>query len=330
MRSPDPALSSPPTSSRRVPAGPPGGSPLRLHAEPSPAAAPRRVVAGRLVLAGFLTLLVGVNLVGLPYYLAPRAEQVRDPLRFWFRPSGYVGQTAGLVALALFLFLWLYPLRKRFRWLGFTGAIPRWLEVHVLAAFGLPLLVATHAAWKFDGVIGLGFWAMLVVWASGLVGRYLYVRIPRSQAGVELTIEEIVAQRQALVEELARRSGLDPHVMERMLGTGTPPAAGLGLWRTFRRMLADDRARRGAARRLRKELRRRAPIRRGGDAAALREVVRLANREMALVQQSRMLGATQNILRFWHVAHRPLAVTALAAVLIHVVVVVAVGATWLW
>ena len=51
---------------------------------------------------------------------------------------------------------------------------------------------------------------------------------------------------------------------------------------------------------------------------------------MALVQQSRMLEATQNILRFWHVAHRPLAVTALVAVLIHVVVVVSLGATWFW
>jgi hypothetical protein len=43
-----------------------------------------------------------------------------------------------------------------------------------------------------------------------------------------------------------------------------------------------------------------------------------------------MLGATQNILRFWHVAHRPLAITALVAVLIHVAVVVSLGATWFW
>jgi hypothetical protein len=282
------------------------------------------------VLAALLTLLAGVNLVGLPYYLAPRAEQVRDPLRLWFRPSGYIGQAAGLIALAIFLFLWLYPLRKRARWLAFTGAIPRWLDVHVLAALGLPLLVATHAAWRFDGVIGLGFWAMLVVWASGLVGRYLYTRIPRSQAGVELTLEEIVTQRKVMVEEIARQSGLDLDLVERMLGTGPPPPAGLGFWRTVRRMLADDRARRRAARRLRQELRRRAPSRRAGDAAGVREVLRLANREMALMQQSRMLGATHDILRFWHVAHRPLAITALVAVLIHVAVVIAVGATWLW
>ena len=329
MRPNGPAPTTPPVPESRAAAAAGGRAPLRLHTAPR-ASPPRRRSRGRLAVAALLTLLAGVNLLGLPYYLAPRAEQVRDPLRAWFRPSGYVGQTAGLLALAIFLFLWLYPLRKKFRWLAFTGAIPRWLEVHVLAALGLPLLVATHAAWKFDGVIGLGFWALMVVWASGLTGRYLYARIPRSQAGVELTIEEIAAQRQALVEEIAQRSGFDPSEVQGMLSPGPPPPAGLGFRRTLGRMLADDRARRRAARRLRHELRRRTPLRRAGDTADIREVLRLAHREMSLVQQSRMLGATHDILRFWHVAHRPLAITALAAVLIHVAVVVAVGATWLW
>jgi hypothetical protein len=293
--------------------------------------AQRRVrPVARAIAALFIVLLAALNLFGMPYYLEPRAEQVRDPLHAWLKPSGWLGQGAGVLALTIFLFLWLYPLRKKFRWLAFTGAIPKWLDVHVLAAISLPLLVATHAAWRFDGVIGLGFWAMMVVWASGLVGRYLYARIPRSRAGVELTIEEIGAQRLALLEEIARRSGLGIEVVERMLSTGPAPTADLGLWRSFGRMVADDWRRRRAARRLRREILRRTPRRRAGDSAALREVVRMANREMALVQQSRMLGATQNVLRFWHVAHRPLAVTALAAVLIHVAVVVGVGATWLW
>jgi hypothetical protein len=43
-----------------------------------------------------------------------------------------------------------------------------------------------------------------------------------------------------------------------------------------------------------------------------------------------MLAATHRVFRFWHVAHRPVAVTALVAVVVHVVVVVAFGATWLW
>lgn len=278
----------------------------------------------------FIILLAALNLFGTPYYMEPRAEQVRDPLHAWLKPSGWLGQGAGVLALTIFLFLWLYPLRKRFRWLAFTGSIANWLDVHSLAALGLPLLVAMHAAWRFGGVIGLGFWAMMVVWASGLVGRYLYSRIPRSQAGVELTLEEIGAQRQAMLEEIAARSGLGLVAIEAALAADPSPTRGLGLWPTFRRMIADDLRRRQAAKALRREIQRRRPLQRRSDMNALREVVRLASREMALLQQARMLGATHNILRFWHVAHRPLAITALAAVIIHVAVVVSLGATWFW
>ena len=281
--------------------------------------------------AALLTIVVaGLNVFGARYYLESRAEQVRDPLHAWLKPSGYLGQSAGIVALAIFLFLWLYPLRKKFRWLGFTGSIAKWLDVHSVAALGLPLIVAMHAAWRFGGVIGLGFWSMMVVWASGIVGRYLYSRIPRSQVGVELTIDEIATQRQTLLEEIAQRSGLEVTAIDAALEADPTPTDGLGLWQTFRRMIADDLRRRRAARTLRQEIRRRRPLHRRGDAAALREVLRLANREMALMQQARMLGATQNILRFWHVAHRPLAVTALVAVVVHVIVVVSLGATWFW
>ena len=314
---------------RRRSAGPAAPASVRLHT-PARRAPKKPRSAAPVVAAVFAVLLLGLNLFGLQYYLLPKAEQVRSPLHVWLRPSGYIGQGAGVVALAIFLFLWLYPLRKKFRWLAFTGALSKWLDVHSLAALGLPLLVAAHATWKFGGVIGIGFWSMMVVWASGIVGRYLYARIPRSQAGVELTIEEIGAQRQALLEEIAQRSGLDATAIESVLDADPTPTAGLGPWQTVRRMVADDLRRRRAAAELRRRIQRTRPMNRRDDAAMLTEVLRLANREMALVQQSRMLEATQNVLRFWHVAHRPLAVTALAAVLIHVAVVVSLGATWFW
>ena len=57
----------------------------------------------------------------------------------------------------------------------------------------------------------------------------------------------------------------------------------------------------------------------------IRDRVRLASQEMSLEQQSRMLEATHRVFRFWHVAHRPFAVTAMVAVIIHIVVVLAVG-----
>lgn len=275
-----------------------------------------------------VTGLIAVNLLGLPYYRLSLGERVRSPLHAWFKPSGYVGQTAGLLALAMFLFLWLYPLRKRFRWLAFTGAVGRWLDVHVTVALALPLLLAIHAGWRFEGLIGLGFVSILVVCASGVIGRYLYTRIPRSRSGIELNIEEVAAERRSLITVIAGSTGLNPMEIERSLNQSTRPYTGLGVLGTLRRMVADDFARWRIAR----ELRRTWSRQQGGrvDQEAIRKAVALASREMALTQQSRMLAATHQVFRYWHVAHRPFALAALGAVLIHVVVVLLLGVTWLW
>jgi hypothetical protein len=95
-------------------------------------------------------------------------------------------------------------------------------------------------------------------------------------------------------------------------------------------MLQDDFARRRAVRQLVAEWRRSTRGRSRPPAAILAEVKRLARREMQLSQQIRMLSATLRVFRFWHVAHRPFAMTAFLAVTVHVVVVIALGATWFW
>lgn len=289
----------------------------------------RRRRGGRVLLALLVTALVGICTVGAPYYLRPMAGRVRSPWHLWLKSSGYIGQSAGLLALALFLFLWLYPLRKKFRWLAFTGAVARWLDAHVLAALALPLLVAVHAAWRFTGVIGLGFWSMMLVWVSGIVGRYIYARIPRGKAGVELTLDEITRRRAMLLDQIALQSSLDRATVEQILAPAPMPGR-LGVWGTLKRMVADDFARRRAERRLRKAWEARGPRRRTADRAIIRSVLRLARQEIALAQQMRMLDATQAVFRYWHVLHRPVAIAALVAVLVHVAVVVALGATWLW
>lgn len=307
----------PPRTSVPVPRAP-------VTARPSPLPATPRG------LTFLLLLLIAISALGTPYYLASTAERVRSPWHLWLRPSGYVGQTAGIIALLIFLFLWLYPFRKKYRWLAWTGSMSRWMDTHVLVALALPLIAAIHASWRFEGLIGLGYLSMLVVCASGIAGRYLYVRIPRGQSGLELSAEETAAQRDALILQIATQTGLTVDEIEATLRPDPSPTDGLGVFQSIGRMLRDDLVRRRAARKLRSLVESRNGTSRRLDRRALRTVLRLANREMALTQQARMLEVTHRLFRYWHVAHRPFAITALVAVLIHVGVVVALGATWFW
>jgi hypothetical protein len=279
----------------------------------------------------FFGLLAALHAVGWPYYVADAATRVRHPLHPWLKPSGYVGQAAGLLTFALFAFMWLYPLRKRVRWLARFGTMAGWLEVHIVAGLVLPFVGAVHAAWRFQGVIGVGYAALLTVCLSGVVGRYLYTRIPRSHAGIELDLDQIRAQQRALVLDIASATGLPAQEIERGLAEMQPaPAASSvrgGIAATFAGLVAGDLRRWTAGARLRRRWRSVGAGPRGR--SALRRAVRLARREIALTQRARMLEATRRVFRFWHVAHRPFALTAFVAVTIHVVVVVVLGVTWL-
>jgi hypothetical protein len=283
----------------------------------------------RLVVAALLGL-IAANLVGLPYFLLPAGERLRNPFHPWLKSTGIVGQSAGIVALTLFLFLWLYPLRKRWRALAFTGALGRWLDLHIAAGLCLPLLSALHAGWRFDGLIGLGFWAMFLVFLSGLVGRYLYTRIPRSRVGLELTMAEVNTRRKELLGEIETVTGLEANVLKQVLATDPTPFVRQSLPRTLLRLLTDDLARWRAVWALRRHCRAAHASGKGPGPATLNRILKLARRQMALGQQLRMLEATHKVFRFWHVAHLPVAITALLAVLIHVTVAVVLGVTWFW
>ena len=257
----------------------------------------------------------------------PIGERVRSAEHAWLRPAGYVGQTAAIIAALLFVFLWLYPLRKKLRAFAWLGAIGKWLDVHIAVALLMPLLLAIHSAWQFGGIVGLGVHAMMIVWASGIVGRYLYTRIPRSRSGLELTLDEIAGTRRTLVTDLAATTGLDPVAIEKALSAPVERRESHGAIRVLVAMVLADVTRWRMARELRRQWTH-LPGRHALDAAALEKAIDLATREIALEQQVRFLQRTHRIFRYWHLLHRPIAFTALIAVAIHIAVVVSVGATW--
>lgn len=264
-----------------------------------------------------------VSAWGLPYYAAGLAQRLRHPLHALLRPSGSIGLAFGVAALVLFLFMWLYPFRKSARWLSWTGSVGRWLDVHIVIGLALPLIAAVHAGWHFDGIIGMGLIAMIIVSLSGIVGRYLYTHLPRSRSGLELSLEEAGAERRALLTNLSIATGLTPQELERDLALDPRPYEDLGLFATFGRLIADDWKRASTLRRLEREWAHAGPHPLHGH--ELREALRLARLEMTLAHQMRAVDATRRVFAWWHIAHRPFALTALLSVLVHVVVALWVG-----
>lgn len=325
----------------RVRADRPAATESRVPAEPYPK--PRLVLPARpasrarvrgwvdaVAVAALLSIPVGITLWGLRYYSLSPGGRLRSALDPLLKPGGPVGLALGVAGFALFLFMWAYAIRKKARWLAWTGAVGSWLRVHIVIGISLPVIVAVHAGWRFDGVIGLGYWAMLVVALSGAVGRYLYTRIPRRQSGVEMSIEEVSQERRSLLTRIAIATGLEPSAVERALALDPAPYEKLDPVRTLLRMMRDDLQRGRLIRQLREQWSRPRAGAPRIDSHALHETLRLARREIALQQESRVLETTRRLFGAWHVFHRPFAATALIAVAIHVVVAIVVGGVQLW
>jgi len=288
---------------------------------------PRRGLLRRnLTLVTVLLGLTAITLVGLEYYRLPTSLRVRHDYHTWLKPSGYVGQAAGIVAFLLFLFMYLYPLRKALRRWTWLGSLPRWLDVHIVCGLVIPIIGAIHAGWRFRGLIGWGYAAMLLVSLSGIVGKYLYAHIPRSRAGVELSMKELEQRRTELTNEIARKAGLESAEVEAATAFASDRRGARGVLATLGTLLAGDLVRFILTRKLRRRWGKQCQL----DKQALREVVRLVRRQIRMTQQRRMLEATQRVFRFWHVVHRPFSITAFVAVMVHVAVVVTMGVTWFW
>ncbi len=61
---------------------------------------------------------------GFDYYTLGSNERPFSPKHALLRPSGPIGVNLGVFGVLLFFLIYLYPLRKRWGWLGTPGQFP--------------------------------------------------------------------------------------------------------------------------------------------------------------------------------------------------------------
>jgi hypothetical protein len=233
------------------------------------------------------------------------------------------GLALGSVSAALIVWLLWFGIRKR-SYAATGPPLVGWLSAHVYLGTALLLLVPLHAAFRFGwNVHTLAYALMSAVVITGLFGVVLYSRVPRlmtaNRSGEKLAalfdrVDGIDAECRVLAGGLA---GMAPAVERSVTAT----TVGGSLWR---QLSASDRGCPTAA--ALAELRTLRTHADGGQLVpAERETVRKLLGLLALKRS--LLGQIRRDIRWkawldvWLLAHVPLAVTTLAAVVTHVFVV---------
>lgn len=238
----------------------------------------------------------------------------------------YLGLAGGLMMLALFL----YPLRKHFRFMHGWGPTKYWFGLHMILGIGGPLVILVHSKFHIGSLnAGVALTCMLIVMLSGVMGRFIYIRIHHGLYGQRATLKEL----QILVGlnsiEVRSKLHFAPEAEEALIAfekAALAPHKGffaaawafMTLWwrgrkvyRRCRRALVDALAEYGE--------------RRGWDRPKLRKrqrsAKRLARAYIANTQRVAHFSIYERLFSLWHIAHVPLVYMLLASAAAHVVAV---------
>jgi len=325
------SIGAPPKAARAQPSLRPGQASLRpsaaVHAEPAQvqartaAAAPKagalaRPGKGDVMLYALLTALVGAAW-GITQLKLFRAN---DNISYW------IAVTGGVMMLTLFA----YPLRKHVRFMQGLGKVKWWFWVHLFLGIAGPWLILVHSTFRVGSLnAGVALYSMGIVVLSGVIGRFIYVRINRGLDGERMSLAEL-RERAGLIESTARsKLHFSPDVEARLLAFEQGELRVKPSWLThlrqvtvlplqqyitYRRCVAPLRRRLRAMATLRQwsanDLRRRE-----------RRATRLVAKYLDAVVRVAQYSAYERFFALWHLAHLPFVYLLLISAGVHVVAV---------
>jgi len=279
-----------------------------------------------------IALITALAVYGFNYYTLASSDRPFSPKHVLLKPSGAIGLKLGFLGFGMFLVIFLYPLRKRWKWLSRQGLSRHWLDFHVLLGLAAPFVIAFHASFKFGGFAGIAFWIMLAVSLSGIIGRYLYSQIPRSLNAAELSMKELQEVRARLARQLQEQKLLPQADLQSLLRLPSPERVQkLPIVVALVYMVVLD-----GARSLRIAKLRRRTLQFGEKLqtlggflparhAELERAISHAREEAALAKRVLFLSRSQQVFHLWHVIHKPFSYSFAVLALIHIVTVIMMG-----
>jgi len=272
-----------------------------------------------------LITFVAVGYIVDTYYNLPLDQRPFDKDYSILKPGGNWGHGYGIIgSLATIIGVSTYMVRKRSRSLARFGLLKYWLEFHIfLCTFG-PVLVLYHSSFKFGGLVAISFWSMVAVFLSGVIGRFIYIQIPRTIEGRELSLNEVRDMKTNIGAILSESYKLNEESYN-LIVESTKKKIGLpqnNIFLKFTSKYFDDRR---TLRNIKAAIKKDKLPR-----TDRRKVVNLVKHDISLNRKIDRLQTMQDMFRYWHVAHLPFAIVMLIIMLIHVSVTIALGYRWIF
>jgi hypothetical protein len=271
------------------------------------------------------TTIVALAVTGGDYYLESLQLRPFRPEHLTLKPSGTVGHALGIVGTILIVGgIASYSTRKRAQALWNLGKLSTWLEIHIFMCVTGAALILFHTTFKVGGIAAITFWTMSSVVASGVIGRFLYVLIPRSGRGNEMTSREID-------EEFDRQRAIfnETELGRTLIGTIDRTFADIRRPNTLRetlRVFFKLQLLKYSLRKTVSESLSHSAV----DRHKARSMMKLAVSRAVLIQKSILLLEVEKLFYYWHVIHLPFTGIMFVTLIVHVGVALWFGYTWIF
>lgn len=272
-----------------------------------------------------VTILLAIY--GFDYYSTSVEERFFNPNHELLKPSGALGHGFGIVgSLMMIIGVATYMIRKRNRRFYNWGVLKHWLELHIFLCTVGPVLVLYHTAFKFGGIVSISFWSMVLVVLSGVVGRFIYLQIPRTIQGQELSLNEMNAIKEKLAIRIRSVLSEDSSTLAEFERISSADR-----FKTFRLstalgfIITDYFNIRKVMRLFKKRIRLL-----GLDKYEQIDLIKAAKSEIIMARRIALLRTSQKLFNLWHVFHLPFAIAMFAIMIIHIAITIIFGYKWIF
>ena len=210
-----------------------------------------------------------------------------------------------------------YMARKRMKSLSRVWILKHWLEIHIFLCTLGSILILYHTAFKLGGIVSVSFWSMVAVVLSGVIGRFIYLQIPRTIQGRELSLSEISEMRSNLSEEI-KKIGLQSNETDFISSLNIENVNKQG----FNDQYANDKQQLMEIKKKLKSI--------NISANDKKKLIQSLKNEIAMKRKLHRLELMQRLFRYWHIAHLPFALIMLIIMVIHVAVALTLGYNWIF
>ena len=234
---------------------------------------------------------------GFTFYNLTIEDRFFHPLYETLKPSGFIGHGLGILGTSILVIgLFSYMARKRIKLFSHWGIMKYWLDFHIFMCTLGAIMILFHTSFKFGGIISVGFWSLSIVWVSGIIGRYIYIQIPRTIEGRELSLLEAEEIKNQVADELLEKY----HINFQEIITSK-------ISEIKTKLLSEQVHKQD-----------------------IRKVIKQIRKERVLVKRIKRLDQMLRLFKYWHVAHLPFAFVMLLIMVIHVIVVLTFGYQWIF